>query len=94
MRGGRLPDAKAAGLFIFEYRQSLSSFEKMHLDKDFILWYKNVAIQCAAVAQSAERILGKDEVGSSNLPSSSKAFEIARFQRLFAFPNKTPRPQP
>ena len=32
-------------------------------------------IQCsqtAAVAQSVERILGKDEVGSSNLPSSSK----------------------
>ena len=66
----------------------------MHLDKDFILWYKNVAIQCAAVAQSAERILGKDEVGSSNLPSSSKAFEIARFQRLFAFPNEITGPHP
>ena len=26
----------------------------------------------AAIAQSVERILGKDEVGSSNLPSSSK----------------------
>ena len=68
---------KAAGLYFSEHRQTLSSFEKMHLDKDFILWYKNVAIQCAAVAQSAERILGKDEVGSSNLPSSSiKSVEI------------------
>ena len=26
----------------------------------------------AAIAQSVERILGKDEVGSSNLPSSSR----------------------
>ena len=85
---------KAAGLYFSEHRQTLSSFEKMHLDKDFILWYKNVAIQCAAVAQSAERILGKDEVGSSNLPSSSKAFEIARFQRLFAFPNEITGPHP
>ena len=34
----------------------------------------NVARQLthAAMAQSVERVLGKDEVGSSNLPSSSK----------------------
>ena len=40
----------------------------------------------AAIAQSVERILGKDEVASSNLASSSKASEIFGFQRLsFAF---------
>ena len=36
----------------------------------------------AAIAQSVERILGKDEVASSNLASSSKPSEINRFQRL------------
>ena len=36
----------------------------------------------AAIAQSVERILGKDEVASSNLASSSKASEIFGFQRL------------
>ena len=40
----------------------------------------------AAIAQPVERILGKDEVASSNLASSSKASEIFGFQRLsFAF---------
>ena len=40
----------------------------------------------AAIAQSVERILGKDEVASSNLASSSKASEIFGFQRFsFAF---------
>ena len=36
----------------------------------------------AAIAQSVERILGKDEVGSSNLPSSSKSrkrYSLAAF---------------
>ena len=32
--------------------------------------------------QSVERILGKDEVASSNLASSSKASEIFGFQRF------------
>ena len=32
----------------------------------------------ASVAQSVERILGKDEVGSSNLPNSSIAKPTAR----------------
>ena len=36
----------------------------------------------AAIAQPVERILGKDEVASSNLASSSKASEIFGFQRL------------
>ena len=30
----------------------------------------------AAIAQSVERILGKDEVASSNLASSSKKFQV------------------
>ena len=34
-------------------------------------WYKD-AYKIADMAQSVERVLGKDEVGSSNLPSSSK----------------------
>ena len=38
----------------------------------------------AAMAQSVERVLGKDEVTSSNLVSSSKKSpEIARFQDFF-----------
>ena len=37
----------------------------------------------AAIAQPVERILGKDEVASSNLASSSKPSEIDRFQRVF-----------
>ena len=36
----------------------------------------------AAIAQPVERILGKDEVASSNLASSSKASEIFGFQRV------------
>ena len=40
----------------------------------------------AAIAQPVERILGKDEVASSNLASSSKASEIFGLQRFsFAF---------
>ena len=60
----------------------------------------------AAVAQSVERILGKDEVGSSNLPSSSKiplesldsggislvfvTFETSLFLRFFIDPHRDP----
>ena len=36
------------------------------------LRYNTEAVQNAAIAQSVERILGKDEVASSNLASSSK----------------------
>ena len=36
----------------------------------------------AAIAQPVERILGKDEVASSNLASSSKPSEIFGFQRV------------
>ena len=36
----------------------------------------------AAIAQQVERILGKDEVSSSNLDSSSKSSETFGFRRL------------
>ena len=40
----------------------------------------------AAIAQQVERILGKDEVSSSNLDSSStKALKTLRFQGFFLF---------
>ena len=39
----------------------------------------------AAIAQSVERILGKDEVASSNLASSSKPLKSIGFQRFFLF---------
>ena len=44
----------------------------------------------AAVAQSVERVIGNDEVGSSNLPSSSrKILETATVSRIFSCIKKT-----
>ena len=42
------------------------------IDKCHILYYNTQAVENAAIAQPVERILGKDEVASSNLASSSK----------------------
>ena len=42
----------------------------------------------AAIAQPVERILGKDEVASSNLASSSKTLENLVFSRVFLFLSK------
>ncbi len=39
----------------------------------------------AAIAQPVERILGKDEVASSNLASSSKPLKTLCFQGFFLF---------
>ena len=39
----------------------------------------------AAIAQPVERILGKDEVASSNLASSSKPLKHLEFQGFFLF---------
>ena len=39
----------------------------------------------AAIAQSVERILGKDEVASSNLASSSKTLKLLEFRGFFLF---------
>ncbi len=45
----------------------------------------SVANRCyAAMAQVVERILGKDEVGSSSLPSSSKAKILSRSAARFS----------
>ena len=43
----------------------------------------------AAIAQSVERILGKDEVASSNLASSSKPLKLLEFQGFFLFLTKS-----
>ena len=45
---------------------------KKPLDNCGFLVYNGKAVKNAAIAQSVERILGKDEVASSNLASSSK----------------------
>ena len=39
----------------------------------------------AAIAQPVERILGKDEVASSNLASSSKTLKLLEFRGFFLF---------
>ena len=46
----------------------------------------------AAVAQSVERILGKDEVGGSNPPSSSKTPETS-VSGVFVLSNRIGRPE-
>ena len=47
--------------------------DEKSLDKSVYPLYNLKAVKNAAIAQSVERILGKDEVVSSNLASSSKA---------------------
>ena len=49
---------------------------KLTLDKWKETYYNTQAVKNAAIAQPVERILGKDEVASSNLASSSKKEEI------------------
>ena len=44
---------------------------KLTLDKWKETYYNTQAVKNAAIAQPVERILGKDEVASSNLASSS-----------------------
>ena len=39
----------------------------------------------AAIAQSVERILGKDEVASSNLASSSKTLKLLEFRGFYFY---------
>ena len=46
--------------------------DEKSLDKTADPLYNLKAVKNAAIAQSVERILGKDEVASSNLASSSK----------------------
>ena len=45
---------------------------QINVDKVMPVVYNTQAVKNAAIAQPVERILGKDEVASSNLASSSK----------------------
>ena len=49
---------------------------KKPLDNCDFLMYNGKAVKNAAIAQPVERILGKDEVASSNLASSSKTLNL------------------
>ena len=64
-------------------RQILEGFFQKRLDNSIALLYNVKAVWNAAIAQPVERILGKDEVASSNLASSSKEPEIYGFRALF-----------
>ena len=55
------------------------------LDKYMQALYDTRAVRNAAIAQPVERILGKDEVASSNLASSSKTLKSIGFQGFFLF---------
>ena len=57
--------------------KKLIIFQKV-LDIPCHMRYNAKAVQNAAIAQSVERILGKDEVASSNLASSSIFAAIAQ----------------
>ena len=66
-----------------------SNFFQNPIDKSENMLYNTQAVtetgkanESAAIAQPVERILGKDEVASSNLASSSKPSEVDRFQRV------------
>ncbi len=59
-------------------------FSQKTLDNRKPLRYNAIAVcEYAAIAQSVERILGKDEVASSNLASSSKNNAIHPGWRYF-----------
>ena len=65
-------------------------FEKM-LDNCHPLRYNDQAVsENAAIAQSVERILGKDEVASSNLASSSIKHRPAHLSGSFFYSDATP----
>ena len=59
-------------------------FFHFSLDNFTISVYNGKAVKCyAAIAQPVERILGKDEVASSNLASSSKILDSLRELGIF-----------
>ena len=59
-------------------------FCKKHLQSSLSCG-KILSCDCAAIAQLVERILGKDEVSSSNLDSSSSSehLEVEKLQGVF-----------
>ena len=61
-----------------------ANFFQKALDKLPVSVYNGKAVRRpAAIAQSVERILGKDEVASSNLASSSKRKSVHESERIF-----------
>ena len=73
--GGRFTCPQKAS----ESSKKLLKFPKFGLDKMRVDEYNEEAVRNAAIAQQVERILGKDEVASSNLASSSsKSLTLAR----------------
>ena len=58
-------------------QKSLDNFASISYNSEAV---RREETKYAAIAQPVERILGKDEVASSNLASSSKAPVIDRFQ--------------
>ena len=66
--------------------QSFSTFFRKRLDNSSRMIYNSEAVKRnAAIAQPVERILGKDEVASSNLASSSKKPGTPTSFRLSSF---------
>ncbi len=53
------------------------------IDNSWAVRYNGKAVLNAAIAQSVERILGKDEVASSNLASSSRKTLCSKEQGVF-----------
>jgi len=50
-------------------------------------WPRDNKLQQATIRENSLHIIGKDEVGSSNLPSSSKKHRKLRFSMLFCCKN-------
>ena len=65
--------------------QSLLRDSRKAVDKRREFGYNNSATKYASIAQEAERILGKDEVTSSNLVRCSKTLDISGHQMYQGF---------
>ena len=52
------------------------------------VWDTQTKAKFAAIAQPVERILGKDEVASSNLASSSKTLKLLEFRGFLFLKSK------
>ena len=63
------------GIFL----EKISKNAVIRLDILFYFHYNSIVIVDAAMAQLVERVLGKDEVGGSNPPSSSKRTSLTSF---------------
>ena len=84
VRGGRRFFRQAKSCFF--RKKSLTIRRLYYIIVEAVRVIAEAEDEYAAIAQSVERILGKDEVASSNLASSSKASGTFGFQRFsFAF---------